>query len=175
MPLIIDGNNLLHAPMPPALAGLDEARLCRLLADGPWRRRRMVVVCDGAPGPLQQVESPDAAVEIVYSGPNRSADDVIIKMIDSDSAPRRLVVVSNDRQIQRAARRRRAKVSTCEQFIRQLAAMANAAAAEPAKPRKPRRPGLSETDVDEWLELFGLDGDQPLDQPDEPWTDVPLD
>ena len=175
MPLIIDCNNLLHAPMPQVLAGLDEARLCRLLAQGPWRRRRMVVVCDGAPGPLREVESPEADVELVYAGPNRSTDDVIIEMIDSDSAPRRLVVVSNDRQIQRAARRRRAKVSACDQFIRQLAAIANAAATERPKPRKAHRAGLATEDVDEWLELFGVDGDQPIDDTEQPWTDLPDD
>ena len=178
MPLIIDGNNLLHAPMPTILAGLDEARLCRLLAAGPWRGRRMVVVCDGAPGPMREVESPENAVELVHSGPNKTADDLIIAMVDKDSAPRRLVVVSNDRQIQRAARRRRSKVCSCEQFIRQLVAIANAEAAGRANPQKPRRPApgsLDANDVDAWLKEFGLDGDQPIDETDQPWTDLEID
>ena len=175
MPLIIDGNNLLHTPMPTILAGLGETRLCRLLAAGPWRGRRMVVVCDGAPGPLRGGESPENAVELVHSGPNKTADDLIIAMVDKDSAPRRLVVVSNDRQIQRAARRRRAKVCGCEQFIRQLVAIANAEAAGRNKPHRPPPGSLDTNDVDAWLKEFGLDGDQPIDETDQPWTDLEID
>ena len=184
MPLIIDGNNLLHSPMPPVLAGLEELGLCRLLARGPWRRQRVVVVCDGEPGPLRRVDSPEADVELIYSGPNHSADDRIIAMIDADSAPRRLVVVSDDREIQRAARRRRAKVCSTGQFIYQLVAVARAGTkgsaggaggAGAAADAKGHAAQLDIADVNTWLERFGLDGEEPLDEPAEPWTDVPVD
>jgi len=82
------------------------------------------------------------------------------------------MVVSNDRQIQRAARRRRAKVCTCEQFIRQLVAIANAQSTGPAKPARSAPGSLDANDVDAWLKEFGLDGDQPIDGIDMPWTDL---
>ncbi|MBZ0172974.1 MAG: hypothetical protein K8E66_11375, partial [Phycisphaerales bacterium] len=76
--LLIDAFNVLHLPQAvhdghalgvPDLAGL--------IAAGRYAGARAVLVCDGA-GP---VECPDRAdprgIEIVFSGPDRSADDEI--------------------------------------------------------------------------------------------------
>ncbi len=56
MRLIIDGYNVLHETMPPPLAGLDEAGLCRALDASVWRSKSPVVVCDGRPKPLGLTE-----------------------------------------------------------------------------------------------------------------------
>ncbi|NBC10130.1 MAG: hypothetical protein GVY24_00145, partial [Planctomycetes bacterium] len=80
--LIIDCYNVLHTPMPPMLAGLDEAGLCRALARTRWvdRTGGIVVVADGKPKPLPDdrsgavlEQSPVAGVELWWSGPGRSA------------------------------------------------------------------------------------------------------
>jgi hypothetical protein len=161
MPLIVDANNLLHTTMPQPLAGLDESRLCALLARGPWAGDRVTVVCDGVGGPLDMRASPSDRVELRFAGPNRTADDVIIAMIDADTAPRRLVVVSNDREIRRAARRRRARAWSCEMLIGELAR--TGAGGDRSSAGLPADEPLDSGQVDHWLEQFGLDGDQPID------------
>jgi predicted RNA-binding protein with PIN domain len=154
MPLIIDGNNLLHASMPPSLAGLEERGLCRLLARSPWQGQRMVVVLDGAPSALGQIESPEPAVELIWSGPRRSADDVIIDLVQRDSAPRRIVVVSSDHALQRQVKRRRVRVLEAAEFVSVLAGLLGEAtgSAGPARPQN-----LSDDEVDRWLREFGID------------------
>jgi len=104
MPLLVDCYNVLHVTMPPPLAGLDEGGLCRaIVAAGLHRDGTAVVVADGRPKPLGETASPVAGVELIYAGAERTADDVIIERIGADSAPRRLTVVTNDREIVRAA------------------------------------------------------------------------
>ncbi|MEX2212781.1 MAG: NYN domain-containing protein [Phycisphaeraceae bacterium] len=158
MPLLIDCYNLLHAPMPPSLAGLDEDALCRLLAASPWAKERITIVCDGNPKPHAPA-SPVPQVQLIYSGPQRTADDVIIDQINEDSAPRRLYVVSDDRQIQKAARRRRASPLANAPFIRGLASHRVQSPAPDALGR--HRPQLSEEQTKSWLEEFGIDPDDP--------------
>ena len=162
MPLIVDCYNLLHHDMPASLAGLEESRLCRLLAASRFRGQPIAVVCDGVVKPGGLRRSPVEGVKLIYSGREHSADDVIISMIDRDTAPRRLTVVSNDREIQKAAGRRRAKVLACAALIahlRQVAEIAETArsAGESDQAR------LCETDVIDWARQFEVDPDQRID------------
>lgn len=165
MQLIIDCYNLLHAPMPEALAGLDEHRLCRLLASGfshDHSNGKIAVVCDGVVKPLGISRSPVESVKLLYSGVHRTADEVIIEMIEADTAPRRLTVVSTDRQIRKAARRRRAKALTSDQFvIEMLRRMSASALASRTKSNTKGGQGpLSPSQVRYWLDTFGVDGEQ---------------
>ena len=171
MPLIVDCNNLLHVSMPQALAGLDEAGLCRLLALSPWLGQRIVVVCDGAVNLQRPDKSPVEQVELVYSGGRRVADDLIIEMIDADTAPRRLTIVSTDREIRRAARRRRARAITSEQFVSQLLKMKHTR--RPAglhRTHKHATGPMSEQEVQHWLDEFGIRDRHDVDDHDDlPW------
>ena len=162
MPLLIDCYNLLHAPMPPSLAGLEEDGLCRRLASSPWSGTGITIVCDGVVKPGTPAFSPVPQAQLVYSGPGRSADDVIIELIDADNSPRRLYVVTDDREIQKAARRRRCQVLSTGSFIRALAAARPAGGA--ATPSNRSRAALSPTQVDHWLEQFGIDPNVPPDE-----------
>ena len=144
--------------MPPSLAGLDELTLCQLLAASPWGKERVAVVCDGNPKPHPPA-SPVPQVQLIYSGPTQSADDVIIEMIDADTAPRRLYVVSDDRQIQKAARRRRANPIANAPFIRGLATSRSSAPAP--DPLGRHRPELSSEQTQQWLDEFGIDPNDP--------------
>ncbi|MEX0885338.1 MAG: NYN domain-containing protein [Phycisphaeraceae bacterium] len=159
MPVLIDCYNVLHAAKPEVLAGLDVAELCRLLARGPWREERVKVVCDGTPGPAAVTRSADEAVELVYAGPGRSADDLIIALIDRDTAPRRLTVVSSDNEIRRAARRRRARAWTSEEFLHRLAGNlgGGAAGGEAGGPGKPMPGPLDPETTRRWMDAFGLE------------------
>ncbi len=157
MPLVVDCYNVLHTDMPAALAGLDESRLCRLLARTAWAGDGIVVVCDGSVKPHGPSHSPVPTVDLRYSGRGQSADDVITQMIRTSSAPRRLTVVSSDRQIQKAARRRRCRVIGRVEFVRLLAA-AGGVFGEPTHRGKLDGP-LTQLEVQQWLKRFGMDSD----------------
>lgn len=170
MPLLIDCYNLLHAEKPPALAGLDVAGLCRALGHTRWVREPITVVCDGQPSPLNQVESPVASVTVSYSGGHRTADQLIIHTVDHDSAPRRLTVVSSDRAIQKAARRRRARVMSSETFLHHLAQHL-ARREPPPGAEKPSPEDMPAGEVDRWLERFGYDMGRERAEPADPEAD----
>ncbi len=164
--MIVDCYNLLHADMPPLLAGLDEARLCRLLDVSRYRRSAMTVVCDGGPKPGLAQHSPVESVELRYAGAGRSADAEIMAMIAADSAPRRLSVVSDDHEIQKAARRRRAKVVACAALVSELARAAGRLEQQERQGGGHHRDGAKPApggDVESWAELFGVDPDKPID------------
>jgi predicted RNA-binding protein with PIN domain len=160
MPLLIDCYNVLHAEKPASLAGLGEASLCGLLMRSQWARGGVTVVCDGRPKPHSP--SPDAvgAVTLIFSGAGRSADDVIIELIEKNTSPRRLTVVSSDRVIRKAARRRRARDVSSEEFLKQLARAAQSGGGGTASPGKPAVGPLPDEQVDRWLDWFGIDPDE---------------
>jgi uncharacterized protein len=158
MSLIVDCYNILHAEMPPPLAGLDEAGLCRAIARSAWRGQPVTVVCDGKvkPGGASDFRgSPVDEVVLLFAGKGKSADDVILDMIDADHSPRKLVIATSDREIQKAARRRKCKVLSAEQFIRTLSSRPGEKSVE-ARPTAP----LDESEVGRWLEEFGFDDDE---------------
>ena len=172
--LIIDCYNVLFTPMPPMLAGLDEAGLCHALGRTTWVNRTggIVIVADGKPKPLADdrsgavlAQSPAAGVQLEWSGPGRTADSVIIRMVNEHSAPRRVTVVSTDREVRAKARRRRCRVWTSEQFITKLVEQLRrgGGAISGPPPDRPRVPpeGLAPGEVEAWLEAFGIDDQAP--------------
>ena len=116
MPLLIDGYNLLNATGivgrgGPSSLGRSRLALLNFLAASidPQELPHTTVVFDAH-------DPPPGLPRVVQHGPllvrfaarNQTADQLIEELIRADSAPRRLVVVSSDHEIQRAARRRRA-------------------------------------------------------------------
>jgi len=159
MPYLVDGNNVLFAARdddperPPG-----RQKLCETL--GRWAERyrhRLRVVFDGpAPaGPLAE-QIAHAAIDVEFSGAGVSADDVIRARIAEDTAPRRLVVVSSDREVARAARRREARALGSAEF---WARVVDELDRPPPAPRLPREKteGLLEGERDEWLREMGFD------------------
>jgi predicted RNA-binding protein with PIN domain len=114
------------------------------------------VVFDGPapPPPLaQQIAHP--AIRVSYSGAGVSADAVLNNIIESDSAPRRLVVVSSDREVASAARRRRARDVRSDEFWR--AVRRDLARPEPSEIEPDeKRAGLDPGATDVWLSEFGF-------------------
>jgi predicted RNA-binding protein with PIN domain len=162
MPVLIDGNNLLFAARdndperPPS-----RSMLCLRL--GQWARRTgetVVVIFDGPapPEPLaRQISDPDVGVR--YSGAGVSADDVLMRAIAADSAARLLLVVSSDREVAQAARRRKAKAMRSDAFWSKVArdlARRRRRRLEPAE----KRSGVQPRDVDRWLGELGLESEQ---------------
>jgi len=158
MPLLVDTYNVLHVTgvLPPDLAGIEPWDLARLIAQSRYRHDDALLVCDGVPKP-DAPPGRDGLVRIRYAGPGVSADDVIIRRVDADTAPRRLTVVSSDQAIIRAARKRRCRTVASDVFLRQLADDADL-------PRENRTPGDAASQptgrVDAWNAFFNIDEGQ---------------
>jgi predicted RNA-binding protein with PIN domain len=160
VPVVIDGNNLLHAARDAdALSPLvGRSMLCNTI--GQWaelRSERVHIVFDGpAPEPPLARQIAHRAVNVSYSGPGRTADTVLAYLIESNPAARRLVVVSSDKAIIRVAKRRRARFIRSDEFwkfVKRDLARPAPAKAEPDE----KEAGLSPQAAQAWLAEFGLD------------------
>jgi len=166
MPVIVDTFNVLHQTgvLPPNLAGVDVAGLIDLISRSRFRRSRVRLVCDGT-SKLPDDTAETGQITIEFSGHGRTADDVIASHVDRSTAPKRLTIVSSDREVQKAARRRRCSVISSEAFLKQLAddierEERNAPQQRPQRPQKFIRP-LSERDTARWMREFGVDEHAP--------------
>src|SRR5262245_9957963 len=122
---LIDGYNLLHAlGAPRRRAGpgaLEKARL-RLLGrlHGALRDQgpNVTVVFDAARAPAGvPAEAEYHGIRVRFAAGLAAADDLIEEVIRKAPAPKHLTVVSDDRRIQAAARRRRCPVLGCADFL----------------------------------------------------------
>ncbi len=160
VPVVIDGNNLLHAAraaeaLSPLLIG--RSMLCDAL--GRWAEKcneRVCVVFDGpAPNAALARQIGHRAVDVRYSGVGVQADAVVAQIVEADSAARRLVVVSSDRAVIHAAKRRRARPVRSEDFWVKVRADLARPPPRAAEPRE-KEAGLSPDDAQQWLDEFGL-------------------
>ena len=165
--LVLDTLNVLHTVgvLPPELAGLDVPGLAGLIIRSRFATERVVFVCDGlpatdlpAPGPLHLPDAPGAAMEMRYSGKGITADDLIRRIIEASTAPRRLTIVSSDHAIQRDARKRRCNTLSSEEFLQHLADDADLPRG-PSVPPRHRPPMMSDAQVRKWIDVFGIDED----------------
>ena len=163
MTLLVDGYNLLNSV---GIVGrgvrgssLQRSRIALLnfLAQSLQQAeiRRTTVVFDAAeapPGLPRLFEHRGLTVRFAAGYPD--ADMLIEELIRSDSAPRRLTVVSSDHGVQRAARRRKAKAVDSDVWYARLLDRRRRQQSMPAAPGKPRVPLLAE-EIERWLEEFG--------------------
>lgn len=164
--LIIDGYNLMHAlGMTRARYGpgdLERARLrfVNFLKSRLEERQRVrtTVVFDAHDAP------PDGdrrvlidGLEILYAEPGGDADTLIERLLAEHSAPKRVRLISSDHRLQKAARRRRARAVDSERFADELerAAEAEARGPEAEPPAAKYGAELPESELREWMEIFG--------------------
>jgi predicted RNA-binding protein with PIN domain len=137
MPLLVDGNNLLHRL--PKAARTRSAVRALLLEATRHERMSVEVVFDGPP----PAGSPDrealGPVTVIYSAAS-PADDVIIGRIPAGRSARQWVVVTDDR-----ARQRGAAVRTLSEW---------SARPRPAPSKARPEPKLSSREVAEWEKVF---------------------
>jgi predicted RNA-binding protein with PIN domain len=163
MTLLIDGYNLLHcsgligrASRP---GGLERARRALLdflsAALDPREREQTTVVFDAkdAPAGLPNVLR-RRGITVRYAAEWEEADDLIETLIRSDSAPRRLTVVSSDHRLQQAARRRKATAVDSERWFAEVERRRKRGRPVDRPEPKPPAP-LSEEEVQSWLREFG--------------------
>ncbi|MFH1746994.1 MAG: NYN domain-containing protein [Planctomycetota bacterium] len=160
MPVIIDGNNLLYA----ARDAEGDAPLVgrSILCDtvGGWalrRGERVRIIFDG-PAPSDGLASQigNSEIQVSYSG-SATADAALIEILETDSAARRLLVVSSDREIMQAAKRRRARSVRSNEF---WALMKQDLSRPLPRRREPeeKEHGLNPRAAEQWLREFGLEG-----------------
>jgi len=162
MALIIDGYNLLHASGifgrhggPGGFAAARQALLHFLATALPadrLPRTTVVFDADRSRGPMRRVVH--RGITVLYASEHDDADALIEELIAASDAPRRLVVVSGDHRIQRAARRRRARPVDSDRWYREVLAehrrRSQATGPATAKPATP----LSQREIDYWTRTF---------------------
>ncbi len=138
--LVIDAYNVLHTTgiLPPDIAGLDLDGLIRLLGQGRYAAQKVMLVCDGLPAGLNshsarhdRARAPASAgdaltlsrgkgMQILYSG-SAEADAIIEDLVAKAQRTQKPLVVSSDRRVQAAAKKRRFAVISSERFLHRLA------------------------------------------------------
>lgn len=173
--LLIDGYNVLHAAglarrsYGPGEFEKTRRRLLKLLAGQlvDRERQRTTVVFDApehtlGPSPPTTIHG----IRVIFADRDGDADAAIERLIQQNSAPRRLHVISSDHRLQKAARRRRSRFLDSEAFLARIARRPTpgelSQTAEPAE----KREGLtSPGEIDVWLQTFaGIDGVQALEE-----------
>jgi len=94
VPIVIDGNNLLHR-LPRAERSRDAVRR-EVLDATRYERVSVTVIFDGPPPSGAPARESLGRVTIVYSGA-RTADDVIVGMLPSGGAAKQWSVITDDR------------------------------------------------------------------------------
>ncbi|MCG3128140.1 MAG: hypothetical protein CHACPFDD_03016 [Phycisphaerae bacterium] len=161
MPVLIDGDNLVHAARSVEGTGLAIGRAAVCERVGRWARRRgerVRIIFDGrAPESGLREQITGTEVEVRFSGSGITADVAIAEALTADSAARRLLVVSSDRQVQRSARRRRAKAIGSSEFwvgIRRDLERPERRPGEPREKFSGDQPDAAASN--EWLRMFGF-------------------
>jgi predicted RNA-binding protein with PIN domain len=162
MSLIIDGYNFLNATglgAPGRTAGtLAAARLAVLnfVAESVPADElpRTTVVFDAGEGAARGRARVHEyrGLTVRFASGYKDADELIEHMIEADSAPRGLTVVSSDHRLQRAARRRRANPIDSDRWYSQVSQQRrrDQQRAHSAKPPPPATAG----EVEYWMRLF---------------------
>ncbi len=126
--ILIDGYNLLHASGVFGSGGrtsLESSRealldwLGAVLSDA--QRKRTTIVFDAKyapPGLPRSTRKHDLRIRFAPRG--GEADDVLEELIRDHSVPRKLIVVSSDHRLHRAARRRRATAVDSDRWVAEL-------------------------------------------------------
>lgn len=95
-----------------------------------------------------------------FASTHEDADSLIEELIQSDSAPRKLTVVSSDHRLHRAARRRRASAVDSDVWYAELIRLRNTEPVESPQARVAPSGLLSPSEVEYWLRWFGEASEQ---------------
>jgi len=182
---IIDGYNLMHsvgyARERYGQGGLERSRnrLLRFLVNrlDLEERRRTTIVFDARTIPFEGTrEQKLEGMRIVFNEAGSDADTLIEELILEHSAPKQLEVVSGDRRLQRAIKRRKGIAVESEDFARMLRERESIVpgssqdAAPPAETEgKPDSAAPSQSDTEYWMGVFGeVDGSEVPTEPIRP-------
>ncbi|NQV28165.1 MAG: NYN domain-containing protein [Rhodopirellula sp.] len=181
---IIDGYNLMHsvgyARERYGQGGLERSRhrLLRFLVNrlDLEERRRTTIVFDARTIPFEGTrEQKFEEMTILFNQAGSDADTLIEELILEHSAPKQLEVVSGDRRLQKAIKRRKGIAVESEAFARMLRERESIVPGSAQDVFPPPGSGAnrdstvpSEADTDYWLEVFGdVEALETLDPPTE--------
>tara|TARA_R110002072_G_scaffold238769_3_gene396464 strand:- start:104350 stop:105006 length:657 start_codon:yes stop_codon:yes gene_type:complete len=168
---IIDGYNLMHsvgyARERYGQGGLERSRhrLLRFLVNRLdfEERRRTMVVFDARTIPFEGVRQQKfEEMTILFNQAGSDADTLIEELILEHSAPKQLEVVSGDRRLQKAIKRRKGIAVESEDFARMLRGRVSivSGSAQDIVPAtdsstQPDNAALSNSETEYWMDIFG--------------------
>jgi len=154
---IIDGHNLLHSilNMDELFAPVTDVQMCRLVNNFfQLTGQKGELVFDGT-GPRDKHPYDNFSnLEVFFSNIGSDADSIIEDKIKADTSPKRLIIVSSDRRLRKAAHQRKAASVKSDEFWVFLNKELNKK--RPKKEPSGKRQGLSESETKKWLEIFGI-------------------
>jgi predicted RNA-binding protein with PIN domain len=156
--LIIDGYNLIGAAPEaftkmPALENRRE-HLIRMLQSTPHlRNSKIIIVFDGDSSKGKPKKYQFHNIEVIFSGDQQNADQVIQEIIRQNSSSKSLHIISSDREIQNSARDHHAHLSSSQEFWKQLRKN-HSNKAIPKESKTVNKQELSQREVQEWLTIF---------------------
>lgn len=155
---IIDGYNLLHAILnaDESSGAINDVELCRVVG----RYLKLTgqsggMIFDGTGPPDKSGFDNVGNLEVIFTGRGSDADTVIEDKISASTAPKRLTIVSSDRRLRKAAHARRCTAMKSEAFWSDVQKELNRK--RPAREPMAKRQGLSESETDQWLDVFGFE------------------
>ncbi|MEO0077567.1 MAG: NYN domain-containing protein [candidate division WOR-3 bacterium] len=159
--VIVDGYNLIHAlPELVRLVDADMARardrLVAYLSEFVARRNVEVTVVFDGRGPqfAPHNSSRVAGVEIVFSRPPHDADQTIIALLQRNTRPRSVTIVTSDASVARSARDYGAKTISSHAFVRLLAALDGRGPSGREQEGLSDKPEMTPGDLAEWEEYM---------------------
>ncbi len=155
---IIDGHNLLHAipKVDESSESISDVQLCRIIG----RYLKLIgqkgeIIFDGT-GPRDKSGFDNISnLEVFFAGPGADTDTVIEDKISVNTAPKRLIIVSSDRRLRKAARARKATSIRSEVFWNNVHKQLSQR--KSIKEPTAKRQGLTDGETKQWLEYFGLE------------------
>lgn len=157
--LIIDGYNLMHAAgIARTTYGPGDLERCRLRLLAELKSRlssdvlkNTIVVFDAFQSTSDEHRRQSSGdLHIVYAPKGTDADSEIETMLRQHSVPKRVIVVSSDHRLHKAASRRKAKCVDSEEFWQSL----EGPTTERPEPSAARS-GHSESELQQWIDEFG--------------------
>lgn len=171
--VLIDGYNFLRARAGVRLTsgpgGLHRARaaLLRWLAERCPLHHSITVIFDAARPTIpygEPAEQTHHGIRVRFAHHYPDADSLIAELIAASHTPKQLLVVSNDRAVQRSAKRRGARPIACEAFEAHLLSQAKESPQQQERRAKRQSPSAKERAY--WLEIFGNDASQAVTPPE---------
>jgi len=156
MPLLIDGHNLIGSGAIADISLADEDDEAKLVARlRVWRSRvkeHMTVIFDHGITGGRSIGLSGAGVNVIFARNPQDADELIRRRLHK--ASKGLILVSNDRELRRAAEDAHVEAWHSEEFVQRMQRPVRKQVAPVQEAGAESNIHLSEREVDEWLQLF---------------------
>ncbi len=160
MPYLFDGYNIYHAAQK-ALeqwSAITVMGMCDFIAgDLNYIKESGKLIFDGVCPRGRDDSCQVGSLSIYYSGDyGVDADTLIEDIVFSSSDPKRLVVVSSDREIRAAVRSRKAVSLSSVEYLASMVRRYDRPAPMPRDPKQ-KFSGLTPAETNYWMKVFGID------------------